>query len=99
LARRQAAHGDQVVTTLRHGSVRIDDPLAEKVRRTVQDLSFAGGRYADKVLTVHSNAPDEALEEPDSRYRIVVSVGMLKVGWDVKSVYVIASLRASSPTC
>jgi hypothetical protein len=99
LARRQAAHGDQVVTTLRHGSVRIDDPARGEGAAHGEDPSFAGGRYADKVLTVHSNAPDEALEEPDSPYRIVVSVGMLKVGWDVKSVYVIASLRASSPTC
>src|SRR5205085_4103124 len=58
-------------------------------------------RYTDKVLTVHSNAPDEALaaldrlEEPTNPYRILVSVGMLKEGWDVKNVYVIASLRAS----
>jgi type III restriction enzyme len=35
------------------------------------------------------------LEEPDNPYRIVVSVGVLKEGWDVKNVYVIASLRAS----
>jgi len=61
----------------------------------------AAGRYADRVVTVHSDAPDEALaqlerlEEPDSPHRIVVSVGMLKEGWDVKSVYVIASLRPS----
>jgi type III restriction enzyme len=60
-----------------------------------------GGKYEGRVLTVHSDAPDEALahlaelEEPDSPYRIVVSVGMLKEGWDVKNVYVIASLRAS----
>ena len=52
-------------------------------------------------MTVHSDAPDEALaqleklEEPDSPYRIVISVGMLKEGWDVKNVYVIASMRAS----
>jgi type III restriction enzyme len=77
---------------------------AEEVRRTVEDPSFAGGRYAEKVLTVHSDAPDEALaaldklEDPDSRHRIVVSVGMLNVGWDVKSVYVICSLRASVST-
>lgn len=62
---------------------------------------FAGGRYADKVLTVHSAAPDQALEaldaleSPTNPYRIVVSVGMLKEGWDVKNVYVIASMRAS----
>jgi superfamily II DNA or RNA helicase len=69
---------------------------AEEVRRTVQDSPSPAA-----AAPVHSNAPDEALEaldkleEPDSPYRIVVSVGMLNVGWDVKSVYVIASLRAS----
>jgi len=35
------------------------------------------------------------LEELSSPYRIVISVRMLKEGWDVKNVYVIASLRAS----
>jgi type III restriction enzyme len=74
---------------------------ANEISQIVADPSFAGGRYADRVLTVHSDAPDEALEaldaleDPDSPYRIVVSVGMLNVGWDVKSVYVICSLRAS----
>jgi type III restriction enzyme len=74
---------------------------ADEISTIVKDQSFAGGRYADRALTVHSDAPDEALEaldkleEPDSPVRIVVSVGMLNVGWDVKSVYVICSLRAS----
>lgn len=74
---------------------------AEELEQIIMNPSFAGGRYADAVLTVHSHAPDEALaqlatlEEPDSPYRIVISVGMLKEGWDVKNVYVIASMRAS----
>ena len=74
---------------------------ANEIERTIQEPSFAGGRYADKVLTVHTKAADTALaqldslEEPDSPYRIVISVGMLKEGWDVKNVYVIASMRAS----
>ena len=37
----------------------------------------------------------DRLEDPGSPYRIIISVGMLKEGWDVKNVYVIASLRAS----
>src|SRR5690606_39902022 len=37
----------------------------------------------------------QAVENPDSPVRIIISVGMLKEGWDVKSVYVIASMRAS----
>jgi type III restriction enzyme len=74
---------------------------ADDVAAIVADPSFADGRYADKVLTVHSSAADEALEaldrleEETNPFRIVVSVGMLKEGWDVKNVYVIASLRAS----
>lgn len=62
---------------------------------------FFGGAYKDAVLVVHSNAPDVALEtlgrveEPASPVRIIISVGMLKEGWDVKNVYVIVSLRAS----
>ncbi len=46
-----------------------------------------------------SKAPDDALaalelvEDPESKVRIIVSVGMLKEGWDVKNVYAICSLR------
>jgi len=74
---------------------------AKDIEDIVRQPSFAGGRYVDRVLTVHSNAPDEALaeldklEDPTSPYRIVISVGMLKEGWDVKNVYVISSMRAS----
>ena len=31
----------------------------------VADPGFAEGRYTDKVLTVHSNAPDQALAQLD----------------------------------
>lgn len=73
---------------------------AEEIAAIIESPSFANGTYQGKVLTVHSDAPDDALEaldqlEVDNPYRIVISVGMLKEGWDVKSVYVIASLRAS----
>ena len=62
---------------------------------------FFGGQYADSVLVVHSKAADEALaaletvEDPASPVRIIISVGMLKEGWDVRNVYVIASMRSS----
>lgn len=78
---------------------KIDE--ANEIEAILTDPSFGGGRYADKVLTVHSDVPDVALAELDkledqrSPYRIVISVGMLKEGWDVKNVYVIASMRAS----
>src|SRR5581483_10946414 len=72
---------------------------ADEVADLVTQPSFFDGRYADAVLTVHSKVPDEALaklatvEDDDSPYRVVVSVGMLKEGWDVKNVYAICSLR------
>ncbi|MGE9781967.1 DEAD/DEAH box helicase [Janibacter sp. G368] len=54
----------------------------------------------DKVLLIHSDEPDTALEaldgieDPKSPVRVVVSVSMLREGWDVKSIYVICSTRA-----
>ena len=74
---------------------------ADEYGSILRSSEFFGGAYEDAVLVVHSNAPDEALEElgkvedPDSPIRIIISVGMLKEGWDVKNVYVIASMRAS----
>jgi type III restriction enzyme len=77
----------------------IDD--ADEYGAILRSLEFFGGAYADAVLVVHSNAADEALaelskvEEPDSPVRIIISVGMLKEGWDVRNVYVVASMRSS----
>ena len=77
----------------------IDD--AEEYGAVFRRSDFFGGSYADRVLVVHSDAPDEALaeleqvESRDSPIRVIVSVGMLKEGWDVKNVYVIASMRSS----
>lgn len=77
---------------------------AKELDGIIHEPSFAEGRYADRVLTVHSDAADDALEElegvgaADSKYRIVISVGMLKEGWDNKSVFVLASMRASVST-
>ncbi len=69
----------------------------------VKSEDFFAGQYADAVLVVHSKSkdPDAALEElgkveePTSPVRIIISVGMLKEGWDVRNVYVILSLRPS----
>jgi type III restriction enzyme len=77
----------------------IDD--ADEYGAILRSSEFFGGAYADSVLVVHSNAPDAALEElskveePDSPVRIIISVGMLKEGWDVRNVYVVASMRSS----
>lgn len=77
---------------------------ANELEELIRQPSFAGGRYAERVLTVTSDSPDAALEalsnleHPDSPYRIVISVGMLKEGWDVRNVYVLASMRSSVST-
>jgi type III restriction enzyme len=74
---------------------------ADEYGAIIKSSEFFNGAYADAVLVVHSNAPDQALEElskvedEDSPVRIIISVGMLKEGWDVRNVYVIASMRAS----
>jgi len=74
---------------------------AEAHAELLRSPAFAQGRYADHVLVVHSKKPDEDLaklqrvEDDQSPVRIIVSVGMLKEGWDVKNVYVIASMRSS----
>ena len=74
---------------------------AESYAELLRHDSFAGGRFKDAVLVVHSKKPDEdlkqlaAVEDDDSPVRVIVSVGMLKEGWDVKNVYVIASMRSS----
>jgi type III restriction enzyme len=74
---------------------------AEEYGAILRSTEFMSGRYANAVLVVHSDAPDQALadlakvEQLDSPVRIIISVGMLKEGWDVKNVYVIASMRSS----
>jgi type III restriction enzyme len=74
---------------------------ADEYGAILRSEEFFGGAYAEAVLVVHSKSPDEALaalaqvEDAESAVRIIVSVGMLKEGWDVRSVYVIASMRAS----
>jgi len=96
--------------TTAHGLETVN-PIMLVVAKTIDDADeygailtsddFFGGAYADAVLVVHSKAPDESLaelakvEDPQSSVRVIISVGMLKEGWDVRTVYVIASMRAS----
>jgi type III restriction enzyme len=74
---------------------------AKDVEDLLKDPEFYGGRYAEGVLRIDSDSPDESLaalgevEEVTSPVRVIVSVGMLKEGWDVANVYVIVSLRSS----
>lgn len=68
----------------------------------IRDLLVGPDMLGDpaQVLLVTSEEPDrtlallDTLEDPDSPIRAVISVGMLKEGWDVKNVYVIASVRS-----
>jgi type III restriction enzyme len=74
---------------------------ADEYAAILRSDEFFHGTYADAVLVVHSSAPDKALaelakvEDLHSPVRVIISVGMLKEGWDVRNVYVIASMRPS----
>jgi type III restriction enzyme len=82
-----------------------DIEQAEHFHNILDSESFDGGAWINKTLLVHSKlsgdekenalAALDAVEHPDSPVRVIISVGMLKEGWDVKNVYVIASMRAS----
>jgi type III restriction enzyme len=71
----------------------------------VRSDDFKGGAYKDAAIVVHSNVSEAdepkmlqrlaAMEDPDSPIRVVVSVAMLKEGWDVKNVYVLLSTQPS----
>ena len=74
-----------------------------KVKLIYIDPPFAGPDMLgseEQVLLVTSEEPDstlellDTLEEPGSPIKAVVSVSMLKEGWDVKNIYVIAAVRA-----
>lgn len=74
-------------------------------RDILDSEAFDGGAWSGKTLLIHSKLSGEEKEEalasldqverPESPVRIIISIGMLKEGWDVKNVYVIASMRAS----
>ena len=82
-------------------------PVLFVVCKTIEHASEVGQLLAQdgyigdgsRVLEITSQASDEALEElarveePDSTIRAVVSVNMLREGWDVKNIAVIAALR------
>ncbi|MEV0543383.1 DEAD/DEAH box helicase family protein [Nocardia salmonicida] len=82
-----------------------DTAEADRYQELFDSESFDNGDWIGRTLLVHSNlkgdekeaalAALEDVEDSDSPVRIIVSVGMLKEGWDVKNVYVIASMRAS----
>lgn len=70
---------------------------ASEVGQLLAGPDFIGDPAA--VLEITSQSSDEALaaldavESPDSPIRAIVSVNMLREGWDVKNIAVIAALR------
>lgn len=85
-----------------------DTTHAADLEKIIKSESFFDGRYADKVIQVHSNQRGEEKEEvverllkvedPDEATEIVIHVNMLKEGWDVTNLYTSIPLRAASST-
>lgn len=82
-------------------------PVLFVVCQTIEHAAEVGQSLAQpgligdgsQVLEITSQSSDEALEalakveEPDSPIRAIVSVNMLREGWDVKNIAVIVALR------
>src|SRR3970040_2067766 len=85
-----------------------DTEHAGRLKELIVYSAFFEGRYADKVMEIHSNqSGDEkdeniaqllSLESPDNRIEIVIHVNMLKEGWDVTNLYTIIPLRTAGST-
>jgi type III restriction enzyme len=83
-----------------------DTTHAGELKRFIKSPDFFDGRYADKVMDIHSNQKGSekddniaqlvSLESPDNKFEIVIHVNMLKEGWDVTNLYTIVPLRASA---
>lgn len=92
----QRTHKKPVQPILFVVAERIDE--ANEIRDMLAGPDFLDGD--DKVLLVTSEEPDQTLalldtlEDDGSPIRAVVSVSMLKEGWDVKNIYCIAAVRA-----
>jgi type III restriction enzyme len=83
-----------------------DTTHAAQVRALIESETFCEGRYRGKVIEIHSGTSGAesdanverllAVEQPTSTVEVVVHVNMLKEGWDVKNLYTIIPLRAST---
>jgi type III restriction enzyme len=68
----------------------------------ISDILAGADMFNDPaaVLTITSDSVEDdlaqldAVERPDSPVRAIISVQMLKEGWDVKNIYVILAVRA-----
>ncbi|MET3948260.1 type III restriction enzyme [Arthrobacter sp. UYCu512] len=78
---------------------------ADEIAAHLRSDEFRGGSYADAILQVDSSVNEDKepdmwgrlakVDSPESAVRVVVSVAMLKEGWDVKGVYVLLSTQPS----
>ena len=85
-----------------------DTEHAAALRELVASNGFFEGRYAKKVMEIHSNQKggekDEniekllGLEDARNTIEIVIHVNMLKEGWDVTNLYTIIPLRTAAST-
>lgn len=83
-----------------------DTAHAEKIYDYVKSVAFMEGKYADKVIMVHSNQRGAEKEEnvqllldvekAENPIEIVIHVNMLKEGWDVNNLYTIVPLRTAT---
>ncbi|MHB1861778.1 MAG: DEAD/DEAH box helicase [Gemmatimonadaceae bacterium] len=83
-----------------------DTTHAGELKAQIEADDFFGGRYKERVITVHSNIRGEEkdetverllqVESPEEPTEIVIHVNMLKEGWDVTNLYTIVPLRAAN---
>lgn len=83
-----------------------DTAHAQKIFEYIKSNAFMEGKYADKVIMVHSNQKGAEKEEnvqllldvekSDNTIEIVIHVNMLKEGWDVNNLYTIVPLRTAT---
>ena len=83
-----------------------DTTHASSLIEMFKSETFFEGRYADRVIEVHSALKGEekeetverllAVEDPEEPTEIVIHVNMLKEGWDVTNLYTIVPLRAAN---
>lgn len=79
---------------------------AGRLKDLISSTAFFDGRYAGKVMEIHSNQAGSEkeenverlinLESHDNQIEIVIHVNMLKEGWDVKNLYTIVPLRTAA---
>lgn len=85
--------------------VASDIAHAERLKALIESVAFFEGRYAGRVLTVHSAKSGEESEqtaiallkvETSGAIDVVIHVNKLKEGWDVTNLFTIVPLRASA---